>query len=223
MERINIAEKVLLEKFRIEPFHNFHRLNETSKFSSCIGGTCSGKTQSYVDALNKKGIKAYLHTAIIDNKFNHQLARIEFKENSYFADVGNGWPSLYLYPVNKEVNYTCYGMNFRSEIHNKTVRIFHTRLDEEKLQMEFNLTPQSQESVRENIRNRFTSNKIYPFDRGLRFSMIVDDSFLFLRNNEIQFYNDKEYYILNGVTPDNLAEVVKKHFNFDLTDNHNFK
>ena len=216
MNTIEIAEEVLLNKFKIEPFHNFHRLKETSAFRLCKGGTCSDKTKSYIEALNKKGIKAHLHTAKIDKKYNHQLARIEFDGNTYFADVGNGWPSIYLYSGHKEVDYTCFGMRFRSEINNDSIKIFHSRNKKERLQMEFNRTAQDQLKVENNINNRFAKSIKYPFDNGLRFSMVVDDKFLFIRNNELQFYSDKGCSIIDGVSPNNLSEVIKKHFHFDI-------
>lgn len=211
-----IAETILLEKFRTEPFHNFQRLKEAAKFSSCIGGTCSDKTKSYLNALNKKDIKASLHTATIENKFNHHLVRIEFEGHAYFADVGNGWPSIYLYPDYKAVNYNCYGMNFRSEIHEDTIKIFHTRLNTEKLQMEFNRKPQDQKSVKMNIKNRFADSIVYPFDKGLRFSMIVANRFLFIRNHELQIYSKNDYKIIDGISMNNLQDILRQYFSFSL-------
>lgn len=216
MKTLEIAELILLNKFRTEPFHNFHRLHVTSKFSSCAGGTCSDKTKSYIDALSKHGIKANLHTALIDEKFNHQLARIEIDGHSYFADVGNGWPSIYLYPDYKEINYNCYGMSLRSEIHKDIIKIYHTRNNEEKLQMEFNRNPQDQELVKMNIKSRFADNIQYPFDKGLRFSMIVEDRFLFIRNNELQIYSESNFKIIDRISVSNLESVVKQYFSFIL-------
>jgi len=218
MNTLEIAESILMEKFRTEPFHNFHRLKETENFSSC-GGTCSDKTKSYIRALHENGIKANLHTALIDNKYNHQIARIEFEGHSCFADAGNGWPSIYLYPDNKEVNYRCYGMSFRSEIYNDTIKIFHTRNNIEKLQMEFNRIPQSQELVKKNMNRRFTNNTEYPFDMGIRFSMVVADRFLFIRNNELQIYSDTEYSSFDIVSPNNLSDIIKEHYYFTITSN----
>lgn len=219
MKILEITKTILLEKFRTEPFHNFHRLKETERYNSCLGGTCSDKTSSYINTLNQKGIKAFLHTALIDEKYNHQLARIEFEEHSYFADVGNGWPSIYLYPDNKEVDYYCYGMRFRSEIHNDTIKVYHTRNNKEKLQMEFSRIPQSQELVQKNINKRFTNNIEYPFDKGLRFSMVVANRFLFIRNNELQIYSDKECSFLDTVSVNNLSDIVKEYYFFDITTN----
>lgn len=216
MKILEIAETILLEKFRTEPFHNFHRLKETKKISSCEGGTCSDKTKSYINTLNEKGAKADLHTALIDNKYNHQITRIEFEGHSYFADVGNGWPSIYLYPDYEEVDYHCYGMRFRSQIHNDTIKIFHTRNNIEKLQMEFNRIPQSQELVKKNINKRFANNIKYPFDKGLRFSMIVGDRFLFIRNNELQIYSENNLKIIDGISMSNLECIVKQYFSFLL-------
>ncbi|HLV41497.1 MAG TPA: arylamine N-acetyltransferase [Brumimicrobium sp.] len=219
MKILEIAESILMEKFRTEPFHNFRRLKETEIFSSCAGGTCSDKTRSYINTLNEKGIKANLHTALIDNKFNHQIARIEFEGHSYFADVGNGWPSIHLYPENKEVDYECYGMRFRSEIHDDTIKVYHTRNNKENLQMEFNRLPQSQRTVKENINQRFINNINYPFDRGLRFSMVVEDRFLFIRNNELQIYSDKKWSSLDIVTVDNLPDLIKEYYYFNIVSN----
>lgn len=216
MKILEIAESILMEKFRTEPFHNFHRLKETEEFSSCLGGTCSDKTKSYINTLYEKGVKAELHTALIDNKYNHQIARIEFEGHSYFADVGNGWPSIYLYPDFKEVDYPCYGMRFRSEIHNDNIKIFHTINNIEKLQMEFDHIPQSQEFVIENITKRFTNKIEYPFDRGLRFSMVVADRFLFIRNNKLQIYSHNECSSLDIVSSNNISDIIKEHYCFNI-------
>lgn len=213
---LKTAEIILLKKFRTEPFHNFQRLEGASKFNSCIGGTCSDKIKSYINILKANGINAELHTALIDNKFKHQIARIEFEGHSYFADAGNGWPTICLYPDYKEVNYSCYGMNFRSEIHNDTIKVFHTRLNEEKLQMEFNYYPQDQELVKMNIKNRFIDKIEYPFDKGLRFSMVVGDSFLFIRNNELQIYSENNFEIIDEISISNIEDIVMKYFNFLL-------
>jgi len=216
MKLLKTAEAILLEKFRTEPFHNFKRLKSTSKFRSCIGGTCSDKTKSYIKSLKSQGIKASLHTALIDDNFKHQLARIEFGEHAYFADVGNGWPSIYLYPDYKEVNYSCYGMNFRTEMHQDIIKVFHTRLNEEKLQMEFSSKAQEQKIVRMHIENRFSDTLVYPFDKGLRFSMLVENNFLFIRNNTLQIYSENNFQNIEGISVKNLEEVVLNYFNFIL-------
>ena len=219
MKILEIAESILMEKFRTEPFHNFRRLKETEIFRSCAGGTCSDKTRSYINTLNENGIRANLHTALIDNKFNHQIARIELEGHSYFADVGNGWPSIHLYPDYKNIDYQCYGMRFRSEILDDTIKIFHTRNNKENLQMEFNRIPQSQELVNKNINQRFTNNIKYPFDRGLRFSMVFGDKFLFIRNNELQIYSDSESSFLDIVSLDNLTDLIKEYYSFNIISN----
>lgn len=216
MNKIKRAEAILLEKFKTEPFHNFNRLKETSRFSECIGGTCSDKTMSYLKALEQNGIHGYLHTAIIRKQFNHQLARIEYKGNSYFADVGNGWPSIFLYPSDKEVNYMCYGMEFRTEIQDEQIKIFHTRNGRETIQMEFNRNPQPQKLIKKKIECRFSNDIHYPFDAGLRFSLVVEDQFIFIRDSNIYIYSNKGLKIIAGVTMINFQNIVKEYFSFNL-------
>jgi len=216
MNQIKLAESILLEKFKTEPFHNFRRLKETSAFVNCNGGTCSDKAISYVKALEKNGILAYLHSAIIDGQFNHQLVRIEYEGTSYFGDVGNGWPSVFVYPCNKEVKYRCYGMQFRTEIQGDLVKVFHTRNGRETIQMEFNSKPQSQQLIKKNIDNRFSNNIQYPFDTGLRLSLIVDDSFLFIRDSNLEIYSNKGFKRVGGISMINFQSIVKKYFSIDL-------
>lgn len=214
-----IAEEIMLQKFRTEPFHNFHRLKETAQYSSCIGGTCSDKTLSYLNALKYNGINAFLHTAIIKNKFNHQLVRVEIDGQSYFADVGNGWPSIYMYPAYKEVSHNCFGMRFRTEIEGDVVKIYHSIDNKEDIQMKFNRSPQRQTLVNKRISNRFNQNIIYPFDRGLRFSMIVEDKFMFVRDNKLFIYTSKGYSIIDGIMSSNIEYIIKKYFKYNLYEN----
>ena len=65
----------------------------------------------------------------------------------------------------------------------------------------------------------FTNNSEYPFDRGIRFSMVVADRFLFIRNNELQIYSDTEYSYFDIVSPNNLSDIIKEHYYFTITSN----
>ena len=110
---IYLAEKILLEKFQQEPFHNFYLLNNIQPTTTKFGGTCSDKALSYLKSVKTAGLKAYLHTARIGGEEIHRLVRLEINNQRYFADVGNGWPSIQLYPAFKPVLYECYGKNAR--------------------------------------------------------------------------------------------------------------
>jgi len=215
-EQICLAESILLEKFRLEPFHNLYRLYEIEPQSQRLGGTCSDKTLSYLTEINASGLSGFLHTARIGDQECHRLARLEIQGASYFADIGNGWPSIRLYPSHQSIEYSCFGMRFRSEISGSKIQIFHTRNGKESLQMQFDMNPQSQKAIDDQILNRFNSGTSYPFDQGLRFSMIVGPKFLFLRDTTLEIYSETGFERIDGIRASDIHDVIWRYYNIDI-------
>ena len=112
----SFVESLILQKFMTEPFHNFYFMGGLSNDSLEFGGTCSEKTLSLKKVLDRSGIQANLHTAFIKKKEIHRLIKVTIDEGEFFADIGNGWPSVKLYPVDQDIEYHCFGMCFRTEL-----------------------------------------------------------------------------------------------------------
>ena len=66
----------------------------------------------------------------------HRLVRIELDGLVYFADIGNGWPAVIPFPAHESIQYTAFGMSFRSKLSNEIVSVFHKIGNEEKLMVE---------------------------------------------------------------------------------------
>lgn len=212
---IYLAEKILLEKFQQEPFHNFYLLNNIQPTTTKFGGTCSDKALSYLKSVKTAGLKAYLHTARIGGEEIHQLVRLEINNQRYFADVGNGWPSIQLYPAFKPVLYECYGMRFRTTIENNVLKIFHFKRGVEKLQMEIDIKEKSEKTIQKSIARRFSSGVVYPFSNQLRFSMVVDQRFLFIRNTTLEIYSNNYYEEVPHINITDLKKIIMTYFKYD--------
>ena len=152
MNALNSVIALMELKFRDEPFHTLHVLYGDSIGRQVPGGTCSDKTLSFIDEARKMGFDAKLHTAFIDGKEIHRLARLNIDGQVFFADVGNGWPALYPYPADEPITHTCFGMTFRTEISDKILSVYRYSEDKEYLQMEIMLESQDEERIRTEIK-----------------------------------------------------------------------
>ena len=208
------VEALMLEHFRKEPFHNLRLMLGARSPCGIPGGTCSDKAVSFVSAAGNAGFDASLHSGSIGGREIHRLARIRIGDRLFFADVGNGWPALKLYPADCEVSYPCFGMRFRTEIADGRVAVFHEKRCRESLQLEINVRGRSEEDVRADVEGRFTSGIVYPFSHSLRFSMVVGRRFLFLRGDRLEIYSDSGFESVEGITPRRLPDVLRDYFGY---------
>ena len=208
------VESLLLKSFKEEPFHNLYLLYDKPPLADKYGGTCSDKTISFISSLKSFGYDAELHTGYINSKEIHRLARISIQERTYFADVGNGWPATKLYPADEEICFNSFGMKYRTVINNNRIFVYHTRNEKESLQLEIDKTPCDQEIVKESIARRFSEGIKYPFSNSLRFSLIVENRFLFLRGEHLEIYSDDSFNVVNGVTRENIPKILKQYFKY---------
>lgn len=214
--QVRAVEAIMLHHFQCEPFHNLKLIYNTQLLSDLSGGTCSDKTLSFVAAASKAGFDVALHTGFIGGQEIHRLARVRIGSDLYFADVGNGWPSLRLYPSDRNISFSCFGMNFRTEVANGRVSVFHERLGRESLQLEIDVKSRSESDIRADIEARFTSGVEYPFSRSLRFSLIVRERFLFLRGDRLEIYSDNSFELLEQIGEPEVPNVLHKYFGFDI-------
>lgn len=213
---VRAVEMLMLEKFRTEPFHNFHLLYGHQIQHALPGGTCSDKTLSFLDAAKRTGVEASLHSGFIGGKDIHRLAKINIKGRSFFADVGNGWPSVQLYPADREISYQCFGMTFRTEVSNSRVSVFHQKQGQESLQLEINIKSRPENEIKAEIDSRFNSGVVYPFSNSPRFSQVIGDRFLFLRGNRLEIYSDKNFEVIEALGEHGISNIISQHFGYEL-------
>lgn len=215
-EWVQAVEALMLEHFQTEPFHNLHLIYGPRLESGVPGGTCSDKTLSFVAAGLRAGFDVSLHTAFIGGQEIHRLARVRVGDKLFFADVGNGWPSLKLYPADRAVSFRCFGMGFRTEVADGRVSVFHEKRGRESLQLEIDVCGKSESEIRADIEGRFSSGVVYPFSSGLRFSLVVGSRFLFLRGDRLEIYDDAGFECLEGIDDAGVPEVLHDHFGYDV-------
>jgi len=213
---VQLAQQILLEKFKKEPFHNLYLLNNVEPTTTAYGGTCSDKTLSFLETAKAAGLDAHLHSAYIDGQDIHRLVRLEIDNQRYFADIGNGWPSIQLYPAATPIVYESYGMRYRTEIADGIITVYHLKRGVEKQQMEIDIEEKSEEKIRQSITNRFCSSITYPFRNQLRFSLIVGPRFLFIRGSRLEIYSNCGYEEVPCISISDLQNVIMEYFGYDI-------
>jgi arylamine N-acetyltransferase len=214
--QVKLVEALMLEKFRTEPFHNLYLRYGYRQTTLAYGGTCSDKTLSFYRALRALKVTARLHSAFIGGAEIHRLVKVQIAGKAYFADVGNGWPSIHLLPLHDEVEYECFGMRYRSVIQDRSARIYNTRKGTERMQVEIPFESKPEEQILADIDARFSRGIEYPFSRGLRFSQVVRGRFIFLRDDRLEIYEPTGYSEVVGIEEAALAEVLHEYFGFDI-------
>lgn len=218
LAQVHAVEQLVLEHFQTQPFHNLHLLFNDShrRWPAMNGGTCSDKTLSFIAEAKASGFDVALHSGYIGGQEIHRLARVHIEGHVFFADVGNGWPALKLYPADHEVSYRCFGMGFRTEISNGRVRVFHERNGQESLQLDIDTCGRPEADIIADIRGRFENGIVYPFSNSLRFSMVVRDRFLFLRGDRLEVYSEVGCEVLEGIVDATVPHVLQKYFGYGL-------
>jgi len=215
-ESVHAVEALMLEHFQTEPFHNLHLIYDPRLKSVVPGGTCSDKTLSFVTAGVRAGFDISLHSGFIGGREIHRLARVRIGDRLFFADVGNGWPSLKLYPADRETSFRCFGMGFRTEIADGRVSVLHERRGQENLQLEIDIRDRPESEIRADIEGRFSSGVVYPFSNSLRFSLVVGNRFLFLRGDRLEIYRDGGFECLERIDDAQIPNILHDHFGYDV-------
>lgn len=214
---VSAVEALLLHQFETEPFHNLRLIYGEAIARGALGGTCSDKTLSFICAAKQAGITATLHSGFINGQDIHRLARVNVAGRTYFADVGNGWPALKLYPADCEVAFRCFGMGFRTEISGDHLHVFHERKGREYLQLTIPIKGKPESEIQADIKRRFDSGIVYPFREGLRFSLVVGEHFMFLRDNGLEIYSDHSFQEkVVDIQPENAASVIAHYFSHSI-------
>ncbi|ETR71906.1 MAG: hypothetical protein OMM_02131 [Candidatus Magnetoglobus multicellularis str. Araruama] len=214
---VKYVESLMLEKFKKEPFHNLYFLFNKKPENLSLGGTCSDKTLSFYNQLRRVKIESHLHSAFIKKQEIHRLVSITLNNKIYYADIGNGWPSIKLFPKDREIKYNAYGMIYQTIIKSSSLDVYLSRDGKKYHSVEIPFHSKKHEDIMEDINNRFNKNITYPFTGGIRFSQIVQDHFLFFRDDTLSIYSyDHAVKKISGISKNNLAKTLKQYFNFDM-------
>ncbi len=210
------AERLVRKHFEQVPFHNLFLLYGDNLNGRLSGGTCSDKTLSFIKDARALGFSAKLHSGFIGGRDIHRLASLAIKGRQYFADVGNGWPALKLYPADEEISYRSFGMEFRTQLGDGRLAIFHKNRGKESLQLEIDLVGKPEDEIHADILGRLSSGIVYPFSQKLRFAQIVGDRFLFLRDQTLYIDTENGYCTLEYGSQEEALGALPKYFGLDV-------
>lgn len=213
---VQAVEALALEKFETEPFHNLRLLYGDDVAATVPGGTCSDKTLSFLSDARRRGLDVALHSAFIDGEEKHRLARVHIGGRTFFADVGNGWPSWKLYPADRDVAFRCFGIGFRTEVAKARVSVFCERRGREALQLEIDTRGRPEHEIRKDVERRFTSGVEYPFSTSLRFSAVVSDRFLFLRGDRLEIHREDRFEEIVAIERERMPALIREHFGVNV-------
>lgn len=215
-EAVRAVEALMLKHFQTEPFHNLPLIYGSRLQSAVPGGTCSDKTLSFVADGVKAGFDVSLHTGFIGGREIHRLARVRIADRLFFADVGNGWPSIRLYPADREISFRCFGMGFRTQIADGEVSVFHEKRGSELLQLRIKMRARPEAEIQAEIRERFNTGIDYPFSKSIRFSLVVGSRFLFLRGSRLEIHEDAGFECVEGIDAAQVPTVLRTWFDHDI-------
>ena len=206
--------KCLEQHFREEPFHTFYHEISSLDISKSRGGTCTDLVKSFVQRLKREGCceRVDIHCAYIDKRPCHRIVKIQIHDQVFFVDPGNAWPSLGLYPLLGSTEFYAYGHTFQTVIDENTMKVYRI-YDKTYHMMDIPLGVQSPEWITEQIENRFERIECYPFYKRLRLACIVDDEFLFIRDDRLYCYGKRgvcsKILIQNSM---HLEEILETNF-----------
>lgn len=211
------VESLLLREFETVPFHNIFMLNKKKIIASDLGGTCSDKVLHFKKVLFDNGISSKLHSAFINGVECHRMLTVELDNQMYFVDVGSGWASPKLFPAFKPIEYSVFGMTFKTELSNDNLLLFHKTKNEFKLMTTIPLTAKDEDKILLDIENRFNNKNIYPFHNGLRFSKVIGNEFYFLKGNSLRIFSESQI-VEKTLSLNEIYNLITRKFNFNLTD-----
>lgn len=181
-------EMLIKKTFEEVPFHNLYLLNGFIEQENKRGGTCSDKVLQFQKVLTENGITSCLHSSFINGIECHRLLRIHIADKNYFADIGSGWPSIYLFPADEVLEYDAYGISFKTVIKKQQILLFRKSQNTYRQMVNIPFFEKPKEAIMKDIKSRFENISIYPFRRSLRFSQVVNDVFYFLRGTDLYIY-----------------------------------
>jgi len=210
-------ERLLLDALSLSPFHNLFFLGACKPSSALSGGTCSDKVLACRDQLKAQGVDSRLHSSFISGQETHRLLALRCSGDDYFADVGNGWPSVRLFPANRAIDYCAFGIQFRTTVTPDFVDVYQIKQGDETLSQRIPRRLKPETEILADIEQRFSGGVRYPFASGLRFAQVIGDEFLFLKDDLLRIYS-QERPLKSLILPNKRAQVsaLKKYFSLDV-------
>ncbi|MCZ2356772.1 MAG: glycosyltransferase [Bacteroidia bacterium] len=208
-------ESLLLREFETVPFHNLFMLNDKKIIASEMGGTCSDKVLHFQKILSKNGVSSKLHSAFINGVECHRMLSVEISNQKYFIDVGSGWASTKLFPAFEPIEYSVFGMTFKTELSNDNLLLFHKTNDEFKLMIIIPLHSKDEDKILLDIENRFDNKTVYPFQNSLRFSKVIDNSFYFIKGDKLRIFSSIGI-VEKILIETEIENLIKDTFKFNL-------
>lgn len=204
-ESIRAVEALILRHAQTEPFHTIQ------PSEGLPGGSCSDRARAFVRAGQAAGFEVELQSGVIPPSHGHRLARVLLQGRLFFAEVGDAWPALRLYPADRAVEFRRFSMRFRTEVLGDKLSVFHQRPGKpEQLQLHIDIPGKSEEEILQDIAQRR-----YPFP-GHRFAQVLGDRFLFLREDAPRSARLQIYSSTGLQTVDQsgraLADILREHF-----------
>lgn len=219
MSTIDKIESLLLNEFKTVPFHNLFMLNNIQNKQLSLGGTCSDKVLRFKEILLNNDIISNLHSSFINGKECHRLLSVIINDKKYFIDVGSGWPSVKLFPEHIGIEYSVYGMGFKTEIKDTEIVLYHKPISTKEYNKMLVIPKQTkaEENILIDIKNRFIDTSIYPFQNSVRFSILSNNKFYFIKGDQLRVYSGEEIkeLILNE---NGILDFIKEKFNFSVKD-----
>lgn len=209
-------ESLLLQEFETVPFHNLFMLNNKKIVASDLGGTCSDKVLHFKKVLSDNGISSKLHSAFINGVECHRMLTVEIDNQKYFIDVGSGWASTKLFPAFAPIEYSVYGVTFKTELSMDKLLLFHKTNADFKLMTTIPLKSKSEKQILMDIQMRFDDKKVYPFQNSLRFSKIIENEFYILKGNRLRIYSESKV-VEKTLSRSDIHNIITRIFNFNLT------
>ena len=81
--------------------------------------------------------------------------------------------------------------------------------------MEIDIKEKSEKTIQKSIARRFSSGVVYPFSNQLRFSMVVDQRFLFIRKTTLEIYSNNYYEEVPHINITDLKKIIMTYFKYD--------
>lgn len=191
---VSEVERLMLDEFRQHPFHNLFFLGLFEKDGVLAGGTCSEKTLAFQATLQQQDIPARLHQAVIQGQECHRLLSVKLGQELFYCDIGNGWPSIQLFPAFCDSAYTAYGIEFEGKVESTGLVIYQKTNGYRVNSIFIPHQPRPESEIQQAIEQRFSSGITYPFEKKLRFAQVIGEEFVFLRDCSLQRFHKTGRY-----------------------------
>jgi arylamine N-acetyltransferase len=129
-------------------------------------------------------IEVKLHRAFINKQKTHTILKIKIDKQIYFCDVGMGFPISKLIPSNKNIEFTSYGIQFKSVANNSKIIVYIDEGNGEQELMQIVQEEQSQKEVKKEISERWKNKEKLPFNNKLRYFFIHNDKYYQIKNDK---------------------------------------